>query len=167
MPTVLHVGCGPDPLPTWLSGHDEVRLDINPDVQPDIVASMTDLGDIGPFDALYCSHALEHLFPHEVAVALSEFRRVLAPGGLAMVFVPDLEDVQPTDEPLFVSAAGPISGRDMYYGFTPFLQSNPYMAHKTGFVQATLRKAFEDAGFGRTEVVRFPDYNLFAAGLNA
>lgn len=163
MPTVLHVGCGPDPLPAWLAGFDEVRLDINPACHPDIVASMTALGEIGEFDALYCSHALEHLFPHEVGVALGEFLRVLKPGGLAMVFVPDLEGVAPTREPLFVSPAGPISGHDLYYGYAPFLESNPYMAHHSGFVEATLAEAFRSAGFSRVETRRMTDHNLMAA----
>jgi len=165
MPTVLHVGCGGDPLPAWLSGFDEVRMDINPDCNPDIVASMVDMGEVGPFDAIYCSHALEHLYPHDVPVALGEFLRVLKPGGHAMVFVPDLEGVAPTNEPLFVSHSGPISGHDMYYGFGPYVATNPYMAHHTAFVRETLEQAFNDAGFSRSVVNRLSCYNLMAAAV--
>ena len=88
--SLLHVGCGGDALPDWLAGYDEVRLDIDPLCHPDIVAPMYDLGDIGEYDAILCIHALEHVFPHEVEKALSEFKRVLKVGGYAMVFVPDL-----------------------------------------------------------------------------
>ena len=85
---VLHVGCGSEPLPAWLGEVTETRLDIEPACNPDIVATMTDLGAIGPFDMVYSSHCLEHLMPYEVPVALSEFRRVLAPGGVVMINVP-------------------------------------------------------------------------------
>lgn len=152
-------------MPDWLTGLDEVRLDIDPDVGPDIVASMTDMGEIGPFDAIYCSHALEHLYPHDVATALGEFRRVLRPGGKVMVIVPDLEGVEATDEPLFMSASGPISGRDMIYGLARYVAESPYMAHRTGFVAATLAKALSDAGFERTAASRLGDYNLFGAAM--
>ena len=57
--SLLHVGCGSDPLPDWLNQFTEVRLDINAACDPDIVASMVDLGDIGEFEALFCQHALE------------------------------------------------------------------------------------------------------------
>jgi len=111
---ILHVGCGHEPLPPWFQGAVETRLDIDPRCEPDVVASMTDLGDIGPFDVVFSSHSLEHLAPHDVGVALGEFRRVLKPGGRLVVIVPDLEDVRPTEDVLYVSPAGPIAGIDMY-----------------------------------------------------
>ena len=65
MPTVLSVGNGFDPLPQWVEqGYSVVRVDIDPATEPDIVGSMTALGDIGPYDVVYCSHALEHVYPH-------------------------------------------------------------------------------------------------------
>lgn len=167
MATVLHVGCGINPLPDWLTEVEEVRLDVDPDCQPHILASMTDMGEIGPFDAIYCSHALEHLFPHDVDKALGEFLRVLRPGGKAMIFVPDLEDVQATDEPLFESVSGPISGRDMIYGLPRYVEASPFMAHRTGFVRDTLEKVVLAAGFARAEVRRLSNYNLFAAAVKA
>lgn len=163
---LLHVGCGHSALPEWLSVHGfaEVRLDIDPDCEPDIVASMTDLGDIGPFDMVFSHHSLEHLSPHEVPVALGEFRRVLRPGGVALIFVPDLEGVQPTEEVLFVSPAGPIAGLDLFYGLRAALSEHPYMAHRTGFVSQTLGAALESAGFSRVATERLAGHNLMGAG---
>jgi predicted SAM-dependent methyltransferase len=43
------------------------------------------------FDVVYSSHVLEHLAPHAVPSFLAEIRRVLSPGGLLRVVVPDLE----------------------------------------------------------------------------
>lgn len=126
---------------------------------------MLDLGDIGLFDVVLCVHALEHVFPHEVAHALGEFRRVLKIGGYAMVFVPDLEGVTPTKEPLFISPSGPISGIDLFYGYRPALMENQYMAHKTGFVSDTLSEALTDAGFDRVKVSRLGNYDMLGVGV--
>lgn len=164
MKTVLHVGCGRQPLPEWLAGLEEVRLDIDPDVQPDIVASMTDMGDIGPFDAVYTLHTLEHLYPQDVPTALGEIKRVLKPGGFAMIVVPDLEDVRPTEDVVYVSPAGPVSGLDMYYGMAGLIAESPYMAHHCGFVQETLQQVIDAAGFKASNVTR-DRFNLLAAAI--
>lgn len=159
---LLHVGCGFEPLPAGFGHYAETRLDIDPRCEPDIVASMTDLGPIGPFDLVYSSHCLEHLAPHDVPVALAEFRRVLSEEGATVIMVPDLEGVAPTDEVLFVSPAGPISGLDLIYGFRPALAAQPHMAHRTGFIAATLHAALESAGFRGVLVERQPSHNLMA-----
>lgn len=164
MPNVLHVGCGGDRVPEWLSDFAEVRLDIDPKHKPDVVASMTDMGDIGGFSRLYCAHALEHLTPADGHRALTEFVRVLEPGGLAVVIVPDLEDIRPTDDVVYVSSAGPIRGVDMYYGLARLLDENPHMAHRNGFVKATLERAMREAGFSAFEVMRDDAFQLVAVG---
>lgn len=163
--SLLHVGCGSDPLPEYLREFKEIRLDINGSVNPDIIASMTDMGDIGSYDSILCQHALEHLWPHEVNTALSEFIRVLNPGGMAIVFVPDLEDVRATEEVILQSPAGPITGIDMIYGYRPSLKDNPHMAHKTGFVRDTLYRALMEAGFSKAETKRLGNYNLMGVGV--
>ena len=158
---MLHVGCGPRgsaPLPkefTTPQWH-EVRLDIDPDVDPDIVGTITDMTAVPQrtADAIWSSHNLEHVFAHEVPLALREFYRVLKPGGTAHVQVPDLtvparavargrlEDV------LYMSPAGPISALDMLYGHRAAItRGEHYMAHRTGFTKQTLTAKFTGAGF--------------------
>ena len=44
-------------------------------------------------DAVWSSHNLEHLYAHQVAVALGEFHRVLKPDGFALITLPDLQKV--------------------------------------------------------------------------
>ena len=165
MQTVLHAGCGSEKLPTWLGGRKEVRLDIDPEVKPDIVAGLTDLGDIGPFDMVFCSHTLEHLYPHQVHQALTEFKRVLRDCGGLIVVVPDLEDVKPTEEKVYDSASGPICGLDMYYGYSKYTAINPYMAHHTGFVKETLTKVITQAGFRQVRVERVDVCNLLGVAV--
>jgi ubiquinone/menaquinone biosynthesis C-methylase UbiE len=142
----------------------ETRLDADERCSPDIIATMTDMGDIGQFDIVFCSHALEHLAPSDVMKALAEFRRVLRPSGAVMVFVPDLQDVKPTFDPLYESPMGPVCGHDMIYGHTLAAESNPYMRHLTGFVEETLRGALTQAQFRNVRVERFAPFNLFGVG---
>jgi SAM-dependent methyltransferase len=157
---VLHAGCGPtEPLPPLfqeLFGDDieEVRLDVDPDTKPDIVASILNLGDIGVFDCVYASHTIEHLYPHEVPIALREFRRVLADDGFALIFVPDLEGVTLSEEPLYLGPAGRISAMDLFYGYRPDLPTRPAMAHHTGFTSAILADALREAGFSQVYTQR-------------
>jgi len=166
-PLVLHAGCGRTSLPGWLSDHREVRLDIDASTQPDIVASMTDLGDIGPFNAVYCCHALEHLHPDDVDQALREFHRVLLAGGYAMIVVPNLAGVKPTEDVLYVSPAGPITGLDMIYGKRDMTRDCAPMMHRTGFVAETLEAALRRAGFDRVHVNEGVNFNLMGAGAKA
>ena len=174
--TVLHVGCGvhtPDKLHEAFRGDDwrELRLDINPAVNPDILASITAMTPVenASCDALYSSHNLEHLHPHEVPVALGEFRRVLKPYGFALITVPDLQQAaaflaeDKAEEPLLHTNKGPITALDMLYGFRPFLANgNLFMAHNFGFTASTLRVALLGAGFAHVVVERDGEFNLWA-----
>lgn len=157
----LNVGCGPrgiTPLGTAFPVEQwrELRLDIDPTVAPDIVASITDMAPLpdGAVDAVWSSHNLEHLYPHEVPLALAEFLRVLRPGGMLLLAVPDLQTVARAiaedrlDEPLYSSSAGPIAPIDIVFGLRPALAAgNHFMAHRTGFTPAVLGRALQEAGF--------------------
>lgn len=145
----------------YWENHKVVRLDIDPATKPDIVASMTDMGAIGHFDVVYCCHALEHLYPHEVSKALSEFHRVLHPGGSVVILVPDLQDVSPTDDEL--PEMGGLSGLSLFYGDARLIAEMPYMAHHSGFVEKTLQKCLEDAGF-TVITKRLTKFNLLGIG---
>src|SRR5690348_6707280 len=76
---VLNVGCGyssPQNLHARFhsSNWHEVRIDIDPAVQPDFVCSITELTPIASVsvDAVWSSHNLEHIHHHEVPRALDE-----------------------------------------------------------------------------------------------
>jgi ubiquinone/menaquinone biosynthesis C-methylase UbiE len=124
------------------------------------------MGSIGEFDALYCCHCLEHLYSHDVPKALAEFKRVLKPGAAALIRVPDLEDIRPTEEMIYESAIGPITGLDMYFGHRGLVELSPYMAHHCGFTKAKMEEVLEKAGFSRFEVQRAKDhFELFAVAV--
>lgn len=163
---LLHAGCGGTGLPPWFEGrYDEVRLDIDPEMKPDIVASLVDLGDIGEYDVVYTSHCVEHLYPSDVRTALAEFYRVTKPGGFVMVIVPDLEGVQATEDVLYeCQNIGPMTGLDLIYGCRFDAARSTYMAHHSGFVSSTLEAAMKAAGFETVTMKRLPQYNLMAVG---
>lgn len=182
MPVFLHVGCGRQRKAETTKGFDtpdwrEVRLDIDPAVKPDIVGSMTDMAAVadGSMDGLFSSHNIEHLYPHEVGVALAEFRRVLTPDGFAVITCPDLRSVAQLvaedrlTDVAYPSSAGPISALDMIFGHQADLaRGNLYMAHRTGFTSTTLEAALRDASFARVVVLQRPRaYDLWALGTMA
>lgn len=173
---LLHVGCGPANkarVPPYF--HDktwfEVRLDIDPAVEPHLVGSITNMSMIpdGCMHAIWSSHNLEHLNPFEVPGALAEFKRVLTDDGFALITVPDLRAVarhivnDRVDEPLYTSPAGPISALDMLFGHQASIEAgNHYMAHRTGFTASTLGQALMDAGFDEVRVHEGSRLDLWA-----
>lgn len=162
---VLHVGCGGSPFPTWLvEGANETRLDIDCIYSPDIIADMRDFVTEQRFDAIYCSHALEHLYDHEVVPTLKNFLNHLKDGGFSIVVVPNLSGITATDEVVYESPSGPVTGRDMIYGRLSPMEKMPYMAHHTGFVEDTLKKKFEEAGYKSVKIVSDIGFNLIAVG---
>lgn len=175
---VLNVGCG-YPLRQKLHRHfhgpewREVRLDLDPAVQPDIVCSITDISPVATdsVDAVWSSHNLEHLQRHEVPLALAEFIRVLKPHGLLLLTLPDLQQVAQLvvedrlEDSAYISQSGPITALDMIFGHTASLAcGNQFMAHRTGFTARTLYKLLTEAGFVRVALHRGTSFDLWAAG---
>jgi len=180
MPRVLHVGCGPQTLrgmPRFFQdgSWSEIRLDIDPAVKPDVIGSMTDMQAVesGSVQAVFSSHNIEHLFPHEVPIALGEFRRVLAGDGFALITCPDLQSVAQLVaedkllEPAYQSGMGPISPLDILYGHRASIaRGNHYMAHRGGFTMRSLMGALTASGFAMAAVKRRPgNFDLWALGV--
>ncbi|MEY2593661.1 MAG: hypothetical protein RI972_1350 [Pseudomonadota bacterium] len=158
---LLHVGCGPKSKAHTTRGFNtaawtEIRLDIDPGVQPDVAGTMTDMRsvDSGSVHAVFSAHNIEHLYPHEVPLALSEFLRVLDDDGFAVITCPDLQSVcalvaqDKLTEAAYVAPAGPIAPVDILYGHrSAMARGNLYMAHRCGFTQRVLTATLYAAGF--------------------
>lgn len=176
---LLHVGCGSAPkerLPECFRTGDwnEIRVDIDPDVKPDIVANLSDMSMVrsSTIDAVWSSHSLEHLEDYQVPAALGEFRRVLKPGGFALITMPDLEYVAKLvsegkgDDVLYTSPAGPITPLDMMFGHKKSIANgNLHMAHRTGFTADRLKAKLAEAGFAEVRVLPGRSYDLWAVAV--
>lgn len=173
--TFLHVGCGPkraEQTPFANRGWQEIRVDIDESVHPDVIGTMIDMASIASssVDAIFSSHNIEHLYPHEVPLALNEFLRVLRPGGFALITCPDLRSVcqliaeDKLTEPAYVSPAGPIAPLDILYGHRASMATgNLYMAHRCGFTQKVLVGTLQAAGFAQVASVTRPQvFDLWA-----
>jgi len=169
----LHVGCGTSPLPAALFPGEwqEIRLDIDPAVKPDLVASITEIPlEANSVHGVYSSHNVEHLHAHDVPRALAEFHRVLCDKGICWVGVPDMGRAaewiaQGGGEAVaYVAGCGPITPMDIVFGHRGMSADNPFMAHRTGFTLAGLTAAMERAGFSvrHSEVI---GWDLWAMGV--
>ncbi|HEY5798987.1 MAG TPA: class I SAM-dependent methyltransferase [Burkholderiaceae bacterium] len=173
----MHIGCGPSRKAQTTRGFnqdgwDEIRFDIDPSVEPDIVGTMTDMSGVADasVDAIFSSHNIEHLYPHEVPGALQEFRRVLRPNGFLILTCPDLQSVCALIAEgnllgtAYESPAGPISPIDILYGHRQALaKGNLYMAHRSGFTEPVLAEVVQHCGFPRTASTRrgYPSFDLW------
>lgn len=165
MNTFLDVGCGRNTKAQSGFNTDdwqELRFDIKADVEPDIIATMTDMSGVEDesVDAIFSSHNIERLYPHKVLLALREFARVLRPNGYAVITCPDLQSVAKLvaqdrlTELTYQSPAGPISPLDILYGpLTARARGNLYRAHRCGFTQRSLAETLMEHGF-KPAVVR-------------
>lgn len=183
MKTFLHIGCGPKRKDRTTRGFNteawqELRFDIDESVKPDLVGTMTDMSAVADasVDAIFSSHNIEHLDPHEVPLALKEFLRVLKPDGFLVVTCPDLQSVcqlvadDKLTDAAYTSPAGPIAPLDILYGHRPAMaRGNLYMAHRCGFTQKVLGGTLHSAGFAKVAINRreHPSYDLWAIATKA
>lgn len=178
MQTFLHVGCGSSyknrttpafNSPDW----DEVRFDIDASVNPDITGTMTNMSGVADasVDAVFSSHNIEHLYAHEVPMALKEFLRVLKPDGFVVIACPDLQSVcsmvaeGKLTNTAYTSPAGPIAPLDILYGLRSALAlGNLFMAHHCGFTDRVLVDTLRHCGFSSVASRQraHPHYDLSA-----
>lgn len=174
---VLNVGGGSKecPLPSFYDGYANILLDIDGSRGGvDVVMDATKLSlwaaNLVKFDAVYCSHNLEHYYVYDVIKVLKGMWDVLKPGGTVDIRVPDLLAV----------ALAIVDGEDIYgatedgscviwhdclYGNTiEILRRGEQWAHKTGFTEAALRRLLTDAGFIDLQFARGKGYELAVLG---
>jgi SAM-dependent methyltransferase len=176
MKKVLNVGGNSKeiPLPPQYAGWEHVLLDIDPKGRPDVVCDARQLSTLpaATYDSVYCSHNLEHYHHHDAKRVLAGFAHVLKSDGFVFLRVPDIAEVMRTtleknldiEDVLYQSAAGPISVRDVLYGYGVEIErsGNDFYAHKTGFTQKSLTAMVLATGFktiysgcGNFEVMAF------------
>jgi SAM-dependent methyltransferase len=149
----VHVGCGGHELPGW----------INVDNHPAPLAINLDWGlplPTGSARYVFVAHLLEHLFhPAQSSRLLREIRRVLTPGGVVRIVVPDIEKYLRAyangDDAFFAERR---RQRGLPVELTNLETLLPYAGagatpdalfehHKFGYDFATLARALEQSGF--------------------
>jgi len=160
-PCVLNVGGGTKdiPLPPHYANWRHDLLDIDPKGKPDVTCDARELQTLAAsqYDAVYCSHNLEHYYQHDGPRVLRGFLHVLRPDGFAELRVPDMNTVMKRvvesdldiEDVLYQSPSGPISVRDVFYGYAKQIESSgmDFYAHKTGFSVKSLRALLMRSGF--------------------
>jgi predicted SAM-dependent methyltransferase len=179
MPEFLHVGCGSHRAASTTIGvrHPhwrEIRLDIDPAFEPDVVGTITDMPAVASesVDAVYSSHNIEHVYPHEVGPALAEFRRVLKSEGFLVLTCPDLQAIaervanDQLTEALYPDCE--LAAIDVIFGDRAAVAGGEmYMAHHCGFTAKVVHMSLFMAGFRsiRVQRRRSPYFDLWAVAM--
>jgi SAM-dependent methyltransferase len=148
------------PIPACFDGWQHDLLDIDPRGNPDIVCDSREMWRLPPrqYDAVYCSHNLEHYFSHDVFKVLKGFRLILKKDGFVYIKVPNLLGVMQTvietgmelDDELYVTPSGAsIAPIDVFFGWRTQIEQScvDYFGHKTGFSVSLLVRTLKQSGF--------------------
>jgi predicted SAM-dependent methyltransferase/predicted 2-oxoglutarate/Fe(II)-dependent dioxygenase YbiX len=149
----LHLGCGGHKLLGWINV-DATGGDLAMDLRWPLP-----FGD-GSVRFVFSSHVLEHLYRNtELPRVLAEVRRVLAPGGVFRIVVPDIEkclrayaagdaaffEARKKTWPWAAECKTHLDHFLMYAGANQALEG--FSGHKYGYDFETLSVALRDAGF--------------------
>jgi predicted SAM-dependent methyltransferase len=145
----LHIG-GQVKLNGW-----EV-IDANPGPHVDHVGNAGDLSrfETATFVEIYASHVLEHFdYKRELLPTLKEWHRVLIPGGMLHLSVPDLDILARifADRQMLVNADERFTVMQMIFGG----HDDPHDFHQVGLNEEFLAKFLKDAGFVKAARVPF------------
>ena len=157
----LNVGCGPrgsglQPPGLLASEWQEVRVDADTSVQPDVLASAFDLSVLpdDEMEVVFSSHCIEHLYLDQAVPALREWRRVLKRDGWLLLVCPDLQAAAElvAQDRLFDIAYAGIRPYDIIFSHQGLVaqgrsQGHTFMEHKSGYTLSTLRALVGEAGY--------------------
>jgi predicted SAM-dependent methyltransferase len=158
----LNLGSGERPLPGF------VNVDTLADApHVDVVADVTQPlpFEDGCAELIYAVHLLEHVATERVPAVLADWRRVLRPGGVLMLAVPDLDAIARIlmeRSGWFTPPHAPWLGA-IYGG-----QKDEWDFHKTGFTAPWLAYLLSNAGFGEVRRLdRFDEVGIPDASVSA
>lgn len=132
----LHLGCGPIDRPGF------VNIDARPAPHVHRVQRIDRLPDFADATAelVYCCHCLEHVSHRDTLRVLQEWRRVLKPGGVLRLSVPDFD---------LIVDAYTAHGRDIDSVLQALMggQDYDFNFHYSAFTERSLSALLVEAGF--------------------
>ncbi len=142
-PLKLHIGCGKRFIPGF------VHVDVLPLAHVDHVTDAKNLtfASTESVDLIYAAHVLEHFGRYEFIVVLTEWYRVLKPGGVLRLSVPD-----------FKACAGIYYEKGLADGLSGLLgliiggQRDTFDFHKMIFDEPFLSGVLKKIGFSQTRL---------------
>lgn len=156
---VLNVGGGSRNLPPQYDGWEQHLLDIDENCKPDICCDGVNLRGFaehfGKYDAVYCSHNLEHYYWHDVPKVLQGFWNVLKRDGFTEIHVPNIRNLMQSMASLDIQDVWyrlgdgtPVTYHDVLYGWNQAMANgNLFYSHKCGFTPLSLGTVLDKAGF--------------------
>jgi predicted SAM-dependent methyltransferase len=159
VPIRLHLGCGPVKLPDYVNVDGEYCAS-DPEVIIHYIAEVYPIPD-NSVDEILSVHVIEHIEHWKIRSMLSEWYRILRPGGQAAVEWPDLlkactfiaanpDSLISDDRRVLKKTIHSIFGNSKY--------QNRAMMHAYGYSAASMTRLFTEAGFS---IVR-SENNLYA-----
>ncbi len=136
----LNIGCGKKRIPGYAG------VDISPSAAADIVAPADEIPlPDGSITEIMAVHLLEHFYQWQAPKALAEWARLLRPGGILVLELPDL----------MKWARNLVEGRmgkhpdqlHMWAAYGDPRTQDPLMAHHWGYCFETLKPLLVEAGF--------------------
>ncbi len=137
----LHLGCGKRYIPGFL----HIDLDDSPHINYRCGIDKLPMFADDTVDLIYCCHAFQYFDRNQGHEVLGEWRRVLKPGGILRLAVPDYEvlvHVYQSSGDLR-QILGPLFGRMHVHT----LEGNRVFYHRTTYDFLSLEQALTEAGF--------------------
>ncbi len=136
----INLGCGEHVLPPpWINVDTAVRGEKPPDIDADL-KNLHMFRD-GCAAIVIAIHVIEHFYRWEVEDLLQEWKRLLSPGGILVMELPNLELVCRN---YLGGAPAPIAISAMYGDPA---HKDVRMCHKWGYTPRSLKKILEGQGF--------------------
>jgi SAM-dependent methyltransferase len=153
----LHLGCGG-------VNHDKfVNIDGLPAPHIHYIRSIDDLSPFkdNTVDLIYAAHCLEHFSHRKTSTVLAEWFRVLKPGGILRLSVPDFDALYE----IYKESGKEI---DSILEVLMAKQDYKYNFHMTVFNQSSLERVLKNVGFQEVrqwqpnscDLTTFPDFSI-------